>query len=34
MPVEKPAQALAYLVNVDDDLLITSFEIQSLSSSR
>jgi NAD(P)-dependent dehydrogenase (short-subunit alcohol dehydrogenase family) len=34
MPVEKPAEALAYLVNVDDSLLITSFEIQSLSSSR
>ena len=30
MPVEKPAQALAYLVNVDDDLVINSFEIQSL----
>jgi NAD(P)-dependent dehydrogenase (short-subunit alcohol dehydrogenase family) len=30
MPVEKPAKALAYLVDVDDDLLINSFEMQSL----
>jgi len=30
MPVEKPAKALAYLVNVDDDLVINSFEMQSL----
>ena len=34
MPVEKPAQALAYLVNVDDDLVINSFEMQSLNVSK
>lgn len=30
MPVEKAAKALEYLVNVDDDLVINSFEIQSI----
>jgi NAD(P)-dependent dehydrogenase (short-subunit alcohol dehydrogenase family) len=30
MLVEKPAKALAYLVNVDDDLVINTFEMQSL----
>jgi len=30
MSVEKPAKALAYLVNVDDDLVINSFEMQSI----
>ncbi len=33
MPVEKPAAALAYLVNVDDDLVVSSFEIQSIKQS-
>ncbi len=31
MSVLKPAKALAYLVDVDDDLVINSFEIQSLN---
>lgn len=30
MPVEKSAQALSYLVNIDDDLVINSLEIQSI----
>ncbi|MFA5791944.1 MAG: SDR family oxidoreductase [Candidatus Paceibacterota bacterium] len=30
MSVEKPAKALAYLVNMDDDLLVNSFEMESL----
>ena len=30
MPVEQPAKALAYIVNTDDDLLINSFEMESL----
>lgn len=34
MPVEKPAKALAYLVNVDDDLLINSFEMESLREAK
>jgi NAD(P)-dependent dehydrogenase (short-subunit alcohol dehydrogenase family) len=34
MPVEKPAKALAYLVDVDDDLLVNTFEMQSLNSSK
>lgn len=34
MPVEKPAKALAYLVDVDDDLLINSFEMESLKESK
>ena len=29
MKVEQPAEALAYLVNIDDDLVINSFEMQS-----
>ena len=32
MPVEQPAKALAYLVNVDDDLVINTFEIQSIKN--
>lgn len=32
MPVEKPAKALEYLVNADDDLLINTFEMQLLKS--
>lgn len=32
MPVEKSAQALAYLVNIDDDLVINSFAIQSIKN--
>ena len=31
MRVEQPAEALAYLVNADDDLVINSFEMQSLN---
>jgi NAD(P)-dependent dehydrogenase (short-subunit alcohol dehydrogenase family) len=31
MKVEQPAEALAYLVNADDDLVINSFEMQSLN---
>ncbi|MEK7219265.1 MAG: SDR family oxidoreductase [Patescibacteria group bacterium] len=31
MKVEQPAEALAYLVNIDDDLVINSFEMQSLN---
>jgi NAD(P)-dependent dehydrogenase (short-subunit alcohol dehydrogenase family) len=34
MPVEKPAKALAYLVDVDDDLLINSFEMESLKEAK
>ena len=34
MPVEKPAKALAYLVNVDDDLMINAFEMQSLKRPK
>ncbi len=34
MPVEKPAKALGYLVDVDDALLVNTFEIQSLNSSK
>jgi NAD(P)-dependent dehydrogenase (short-subunit alcohol dehydrogenase family) len=34
MSVEKPAKALAYLVNVDDDLLINSFEMESLREAK
>jgi NAD(P)-dependent dehydrogenase (short-subunit alcohol dehydrogenase family) len=34
MSVEKPAKALAYLVNVDDDLLINSFEMESLQEVK
>ena len=34
MSVEKPAKALAYLVNADDDLLINSFEMESLKESK
>lgn len=34
MPVEKPAKALAYLVNVDDDILINSFEMESLREAK
>ncbi|MDD5720869.1 MAG: SDR family NAD(P)-dependent oxidoreductase [Candidatus Pacebacteria bacterium] len=34
MPVEKPAKALAYLVDVDDDLLINSFEMESLREAK
>jgi NAD(P)-dependent dehydrogenase (short-subunit alcohol dehydrogenase family) len=34
MPVEKPAKALAYLVSVDDDLLINSFEMESLQEAK
>jgi NAD(P)-dependent dehydrogenase (short-subunit alcohol dehydrogenase family) len=34
MPVEKPAKAIAYLVNVDDDLVINSFEMQLLTPSK
>jgi NAD(P)-dependent dehydrogenase (short-subunit alcohol dehydrogenase family) len=34
MSVEKPAKALAYLVGVDDDLLVNSFEMESLKESK
>ena len=34
MPVEKPAKALVYLVNVDDDLVINSFEMQLLQKAK
>jgi NAD(P)-dependent dehydrogenase (short-subunit alcohol dehydrogenase family) len=34
MSVEKPAKALAYLVSVDDDLLINSFEMESLQEAK
>jgi NAD(P)-dependent dehydrogenase (short-subunit alcohol dehydrogenase family) len=34
MSVEKPAKALAYLVDVDDDLLINSFEMESLQEAK
>ncbi|MCX6752679.1 MAG: SDR family NAD(P)-dependent oxidoreductase [Candidatus Nomurabacteria bacterium] len=34
MPVEKPAKALAYLVDVDEDLLINSFEMESLREAK
>jgi NAD(P)-dependent dehydrogenase (short-subunit alcohol dehydrogenase family) len=34
MPVEKPAKALAYLVNADDDLLINSLEMESLKEAK
>jgi len=34
MAVEKPAKALAYLVNTDDDLLINSFEMESLMEAK
>lgn len=34
MSVEKPAKALAYLVNADDDLLINSFEMESLREAK
>ncbi|OGI59808.1 hypothetical protein A3C60_01705 [Candidatus Nomurabacteria bacterium RIFCSPHIGHO2_02_FULL_37_45] len=34
MPIEKPAKALEYLVNIDDDLMINSFEMQSLNKSK
>ncbi|MBI2627582.1 SDR family NAD(P)-dependent oxidoreductase [Candidatus Nomurabacteria bacterium] len=30
MPVEKPAKALAYLVDADDDLVVNTLEIQSI----
>jgi NAD(P)-dependent dehydrogenase (short-subunit alcohol dehydrogenase family) len=33
MPVAKLAGMLAYLVNIDDDLVVNSFEIQSLKRS-
>lgn len=32
MPVEKVAKALAYLVETDDDLVVNSFEMQSIKS--
>lgn len=34
MSVEKPAKALAYLVDIDEDLLINSFEMESLKESK
>jgi NAD(P)-dependent dehydrogenase (short-subunit alcohol dehydrogenase family) len=34
MPVEKPAKALAYLVDVDNDILINSFEMESLKEAK
>lgn len=34
MSVEKPAKALAYLVEVDDDLLVNSFEMESLQEAK
>ena len=34
MPVDKPAKALAFLVNYDDDVLINSFEIESLKEAK
>ncbi|KKQ03885.1 MAG: Short-chain dehydrogenase/reductase SDR [Parcubacteria group bacterium GW2011_GWA2_36_24] len=34
MPVEKPAKVLAYLVDVDDDILINSFEMESLREAK
>lgn len=34
MPVEQPAKALAYLVSVGDDLLINSFEMESLKEVK
>jgi NAD(P)-dependent dehydrogenase (short-subunit alcohol dehydrogenase family) len=34
MSVEKPAKALAYLVNFDDDILINSFEMESLREAK
>ncbi|MEI6280784.1 MAG: SDR family oxidoreductase [bacterium] len=34
MSVEKAAKALDYLVNVDDDLLINSFEMESLGEAK
>lgn len=34
MEVEQPARALAYLVNIDDDLMVNTFEIQSLKRAK
>ena len=34
MPVAKVAKALAYLVNADDDLVINSFEMQSINRAK
>jgi short-subunit dehydrogenase len=34
MSVEKPAKALAYLVDTDDDLIINSFEMESLREAK
>ena len=34
MPVKKPAEALAYLVGVDNDLVINSFEMQSIKQFK